>query len=83
MNITGKVTKMQSVTQTLEVQHLSKNFYQVMDDKVNKMAHVQRRRCFVCGCKFEIGDWVSVAFIAEGKEGNKCLCEACVEKVEE
>ena len=76
--ITGKVIKRQAVMQTLEVQHLKKNFYQVKDDKVNRMAHVQKRRCFICGCRFEIGDWVSLAFI-EGGEGNKCLCETCVD----
>lgn len=83
MNITGKVIKRQAVSKTLEVQHLEKNFYRVQDDKVNRMAHVQKRRCFICGCKFEIGDWVSLAFIEEGREGNKCLCETCVDDIEE
>ena len=82
ITITGKVTKRQTITQTLGVHHLERNFYQVEDDRVNRMTHVQKRRCFICGCKFEIGDWVSVAFIG-GREGNKCLCETCVEEIDE
>ena len=71
---------MTTVSQSLEAHRIIRDFYTVEDDYVNKMSHVKARRCFVCGCSYEIGDKVSVAITGEG---NKTLCSECVSQIEE
>ena len=71
--LTGKVVRKRIIPKTVNVIQVHEDFYAVTEDN----AHLHnRRRCFGCRKKFEIGDKVSVIIT---DDGNKLLCRSCFE----
>ena len=71
--LTGKVVCKRIIPKTVSVIQVHEDFYTVTTDNVH--LH-NRRRCFGCRKKLEMGDRVSVVIT---DDGNKLLCRSCFE----